>query len=60
MQIANKVAGYSMAEADNLRRAIGKKKHSIMEIEKEIYHRIRKNGYTKPIAEKSGDLSRNL
>ena len=34
MQIANKVAGYSMAEADNLRRAIGKKKHSIMEIEK--------------------------
>ncbi len=53
MQIANKVAGYSMAEADNLRRAIGKKKHSIMEIEKKKFITGSvKNGYTKPIAEK--------
>lgn len=53
MQIANKVAGYSMAEADNLRRAIGKKKHSIMEIEKKKFiEGSVKNGYTKPIAEK--------
>jgi DNA polymerase-3 subunit alpha len=53
MQIANKVAGYSMAEADNLRRAIGKKKHSIMEIEKKKFIAgAVKNNYTKPIAEK--------
>lgn len=31
MMIANKVAGFSMAEADKLRKAIGKKKFEIME-----------------------------
>lgn len=53
MQIANKVAGYSMAEADNLRRAIGKKKKSIMEKEKKKFIAgAKQNGYTKDVAEK--------
>lgn len=37
MQIANEMAGYSMAEADGLRRAIGKKKKSLMEKEKLVF-----------------------
>lgn len=53
MQIANKVAGYSMAEADNLRRAIGKKKHSIMQIEKKKFIAgSQKNDYSKDVADK--------
>jgi len=53
MQIANKVAGYSMAEADNLRRAIGKKKHSIMQIEKKKFIAgAAKNNYSKEVADK--------
>ena len=53
MQIANKIAGYSMAEADNLRRAIGKKKKSIMEKEKKKFVAGSvKRGYTKDMAEK--------
>src|SRR3990167_7899500 len=53
MQIANKVAGYSMAEADNLRRAIGKKKKSIMAKEKKKFiEGAVKNGYGQNIAEK--------
>jgi len=53
MQIANKVAGYTMAEADNLRRAIGKKKKSIMAKEKKKFiEGAVKNGYGQNIAEK--------
>lgn len=53
MQIANKVAGYSMAEADNLRRAIGKKKKSIMVKEKNKFiEGAVKNGYSQGIADK--------
>jgi DNA polymerase-3 subunit alpha len=53
MQIANKVAGYTMAEADNLRRAIGKKKKSIMAKErKKFIEGALKNGYGQNIAEK--------
>lgn len=52
MQIAHNVAGYSMAEADNLRRAIGKKKKSIMEKEKKKFIAgCEKNRYTKKTAE---------
>lgn len=52
MQIAHKVAGYTMAEADNLRRAIGKKKKSIMEKEKKKFiSGSMKNGYTKKTSE---------
>ncbi len=53
LQIANLMAGYSLGEADILRRAIGKKKHSIMKKEqiKFIKQSVEK-GYTKKIAEK--------
>ncbi|OGG19173.1 DNA polymerase III subunit alpha, partial [Candidatus Gottesmanbacteria bacterium RIFCSPHIGHO2_02_FULL_39_14] len=37
MQIANKMAGYSMVEADKLRMAIGKKKREVMKKEKEKF-----------------------
>ena len=37
LQIANEVAGYSLGEADILRRAIGKKKKEIMEKEKKKF-----------------------
>lgn len=33
MKIAQELAGYSLAEADNLRRAMGKKKRDVLEIE---------------------------
>ena len=53
MQIANQMAGFSMSEADNLRRAIGKKKKSIMQKEKVKFIKgARKKGYSKKIAEK--------
>jgi DNA polymerase-3 subunit alpha len=45
MQIARLVAGYSMAEADNLRKAIGKKKREIMATEgKKFSDRAQKHG----------------
>ena len=31
MQIAQKVAGYTMGQADNLRRAMGKKKKEVLD-----------------------------
>lgn len=34
MKIANDIAGYTLSEADNLRRAMGKKKMEVMEAEK--------------------------
>jgi DNA polymerase-3 subunit alpha len=37
MMIANKIAGYSMGQADILRRAMGKKKQEEMEEQKEIF-----------------------
>ncbi len=53
MEIAHKLAGYSMSEADNLRMAMGKKKKSLMKIEKEKFIKgCVKNGYTKTLAEK--------
>ncbi len=53
MQIANKMAGYSMAEADSLRMAMGKKKKALMKIEKEKFIKgCMKNGYRKSTAEK--------
>lgn len=48
MQISSKMAGYSLGEADVLRRAIGKKKHELMIKEKEKF--IQKSiarGYSK-------------
>ncbi|HET9481474.1 MAG TPA: DNA polymerase III subunit alpha, partial [Candidatus Polarisedimenticolia bacterium] len=37
MQIASKVAGYTLGEADNLRRAMGKKKKEVMASEREKF-----------------------
>lgn len=52
MQIANVMAGYSLAEADTFRKAIGKKKPELMKKEKERFVKgcIAK-GYTKATAE---------
>ena len=57
LQIANVMAGYSLGEADILRRAIGKKKKAIMTKEKKkfIKQAIEK-GYKKEIAEKTFSL----
>ena len=53
LQIANVMAGYSLAEADLLRRAIGKKKHALMAKEKfKFIQQSRAKGYTKVIAER--------
>lgn len=53
LQIANVMAGYSLAEADNLRRAIGKKKRAIMEKEKLKFTKGAKDkGYSKEIADR--------
>ncbi len=37
MQIASRVAGYTLGEADNLRRAMGKKKREVMAAEREKF-----------------------
>jgi len=48
MEIANKLAGYTMSEADNLRMAMGKKKKELMKKEKEKFLKgCLKNGYKK-------------
>ena len=53
LQIANVIAGYSLGEADILRRAIGKKKKSIMDKEKKKFaDGAKKKGYTDAIAKK--------
>lgn len=53
LQIANVMAGYSLGEADILRRAIGKKKRSILEKEKKKFIAgAKKKGYTSAIADK--------
>lgn len=53
MLIANKMAGYTMVEADKLRMAIGKKKQEAMKKEKiKFINGCIKSGYTKEIAEK--------
>jgi DNA polymerase-3 subunit alpha len=53
MQIANVMAGYTLVEADNLRRAIGKKKPELMKKEKEKFIAgCVKQGYKQAIAER--------
>ena len=53
MLIANKMAGYSMVEADKLRMAIGKKKREVMKKEKEKFIKgCAKRGLTEEMAEK--------
>ncbi|MGW4356276.1 DNA polymerase III subunit alpha [Nocardia sp. NPDC004582] len=49
MQIAQKVAGYSLGRADILRRAMGKKKAEVLEAEFEGFEKgMLENGFTKP------------
>lgn len=53
LQIANLMAGYSMGEADILRRAIGKKKKSLLdENKKRFIKQSVEKGYEKSVAEK--------
>ncbi len=54
MEIAHKLAGYTMSEADSFRMAVGKKKKALMKKEQEKFIQgFLKNGYTKRLAEKS-------
>ncbi len=56
MQIANILAGYSLGEADLLRRAMGKKKKEIMDQQREIFvKRAVERGYPKEKVEKLFD-----
>lgn len=53
MEIAHRLAGYSMNEADNLRMAMGKKKKSLMKQEEQKFIKgCVKNSYSKDLAEK--------
>jgi DNA polymerase-3 subunit alpha len=53
LQIANVMAGYSLSEADILRRAIGKKKKYLLdENKKRFIEQSLKKDYTKEVAEK--------
>jgi len=53
LQIANIMAGFSLGEADLLRRAIGKKKRSIMAKEKKKFiSQAQTKGYSEKIAQK--------
>lgn len=53
MEIAHRLAGYDMAEADMLRMAIGKKKIELMEKEKEkFFSKCIERGYTKEFVTK--------
>jgi DNA polymerase-3 subunit alpha len=53
MEIAHKIAGYSMSEADILRMAMGKKKKSLMKKEEEKFiSGCMKKGYSRKLAEK--------
>lgn len=52
MRVCQLIAGYSMAEADTVRRAVGKKDHDLMqEITSEFVDRAVANGTDKAIAE---------
>ncbi|MFP4497090.1 MAG: DNA polymerase III subunit alpha [Vulcanimicrobiota bacterium] len=53
MQIANEVGGYSLGEADQLRRAMGKKKMELMAKHRNIFtERAVERGYERELAEK--------
>src|SRR3990167_2148073 len=53
MEIANKLAGFTMSEADNLRMAMGKKKKELMKKDKEkFFQGCLKKGYKNAMIEK--------
>ncbi|TQS76252.1 DNA polymerase III subunit alpha [Ornithinibacillus gellani] len=52
MQIANRIAGYSMGQADILRRAVSKKNQELMDTQKEAFIQgCKNNGYEHHIGE---------
>lgn len=52
MQIAHKIAGFSLGEADILRRAVSKKQQHLMDEQKESFVQgCLENGYTQQVAE---------
>ncbi|MCG5105292.1 DNA polymerase III subunit alpha [Oceanobacillus alkalisoli] len=52
MQIASRIAGFSLGEADILRRAVSKKNHAAMEEEHQAFTQgCMSNGYTMQVAE---------
>ncbi len=57
MLLAQKMAGYSLGDADILRRAIGKKKLDVMQQQREIFiKRSEEQGYSRDFGEKMFDL----
>ncbi|MFP3913341.1 MAG: DNA polymerase III subunit alpha [Actinomycetota bacterium] len=57
MQVAQEMAGYSMAEADNLRKAMGKKIQSVMDAEKaKFVEGCVRTGYTEQVGSDLFDL----
>ena len=57
MQIASVMAGYTLGEADILRRAMSKKKHEIMDSEREKFiSRSINKGYSEEVSNKVFDL----
>ncbi len=57
MQIAAKIAGFSLGQADLLRRAVGKKKKDILDQEREHFVKgCIENGYGEAVADKVYDL----
>ena len=57
MQVLVKMGNYSFAEADNIRRAMSKKKHEVMEKERNVFiKRSVANGYTETKAIEVYDL----
>lgn len=57
MQIASKIAGFSLGEADLLRRAVSKKKKEVLDKERDHFVQgALKKGYTAPLANELYDL----
>jgi len=57
MEVAARMAGFSLGQADLLRRAIGKKKKEILDEQREIFVQgVVNNGYTKKLGEELYDL----
>jgi DNA polymerase III subunit alpha len=57
MQIASKIAGFSLGEADLLRRAVSKKKKEVLDLERNHFVQgAVKKGHSEPLANKLYDL----
>ncbi|MGH9101354.1 MAG: DNA polymerase III subunit alpha, partial [Acidimicrobiales bacterium] len=57
MRVAQQFAGYSLAEADNLRKACGKKIREVMRAEREKFvSSVEANGYSRELGEKWFDI----